>query len=225
MTKDFKNKRTATDTPVNDAVSWVLAGTALGLFIGLMFYLFSGNDLQIASANNANSATNTVENNSNPVVQADKLKSLDDQRSAYLDKVIEEKVTNMAEDKRPRFNYHLILPILDIEVPIARPPEWNEPKKQSSKKTETVEKKIAKKNTGMQYILQVSAHKNRDTALRALKKMRNLGLNAYVKTASVKGETWHRVNIGPLDGAKAAAKAEAYLLEKGVNPPLRKAFK
>ena len=203
----------------------MLAGIALGLFVGLMFYLFSGNDLQqIVSP--TNSDVNTVENPSSHIVKTDKVQSLDDQRSAYLDKVIEEKVTNMEEDNRPRFNYHVILPILDVEVPVARPPEWDKPKQQSSKKSEEkVEKKSAKQNTKAQYILQVSSHKNNDIALKMLKKMRTLGLNAYIKTASIKGETWHRVNIGPLEGAKEAKKTEAYLLEKGINPPLRRPFK
>ena len=55
MTKDFKHKRVTADAPVNDAVSWVLAGIALGLFIGLIFYLFSGDDLASNSLNSANS--------------------------------------------------------------------------------------------------------------------------------------------------------------------------
>ena len=234
MTKDFKNKRSSSDTPVNDAVSWILAGIALGLFIGLIFYLFSGNSLQTASQNNITpDANNSVETKSAAVnesdkadsIAADKLKSLNDQRSAYLDKVIEDKLVNMAKDDRPRFNYHVILPILDVEVPVARPPEWDKPPKKAPKKSEVVKKKTAKPSTETQYILQVSSHKNRDAALNTLKHMGKLGLNAYIKTAVIKGKTWHRVNIGPLNGAEKAAETEAYLISKGVNPPLRRTFK
>ena len=173
----------------------------------------------------ANVSANGEGSSANTTAQPDKVKSLDDQRGAYLDKVIEDKVTNMAEDNRPRFNYHVILPILDVEVPVARPSEWDKPKKQSSKKSEQAEKKTAKKNAETQYILQVSAHQNRDTALKNLKKMRDLGLSAYIKTASVRGKTWHRVNIGPLAGAEKAAQTEALLIRKGITPaPLRKTF-
>jgi cell division protein FtsN len=235
MTKDFKNKRVSTDTPINDAVSWVLAGIALGLFIGLMFYLFSDNGLQTASENsvdNINASTSPsdtakIEKNDTATTTPDKIKSLNDQRSAYLDKVIEDKVA-MERDDRPRFNYHVILPILDVEVPVARPPEWNKPKKKKPKKSEPVEKKKTEqsaKNQSTQYILQVSSHQDQNKALSALKKMKSLGFNAYIKTAKLKGGTWHRVNIGPLIGAEKAAQTEALLISKGINPPLRRTFK
>jgi cell division protein FtsN len=227
MTQDFKRKNTAY-SPLNDAVSWVLASTALGLFVGLMFYLFSDTNSSVSSENFAyeNSTEVIATANTKALLPEEKAQAqLDDQRGAYLDKVIEEKVINMAEDDRPRFNYHVILPILDVEVPVARPPKHEDSKKKiTDKKASASQKKKIEKIALTQYILQVSSHKSEASARNTQARMKALGVKSNVKKVIIKGEQWYRVSVGPLNGAKEAAKTEDFLLSKGVKP-FRRAFR
>ncbi len=228
MTQDFKRKNTAY-SPLNDAVSWVLASTALGLFIGLMFYLFSDANSSVSYESLAyedNSTEIIATANTKALLPEEKAQAqLDDQRGAYLDKVIEEKVINMAEDDRPRFNYHVILPILDVEVPVARPPKHEDSKKKvTDKKASASQNKKTEKIALTQYILQVSSHKSEASAHNTQARMKALGVNSHVKKVIIKGEKWYRVSVGPLNGAKEAAKTEHFLLSKGVKP-FRRAFK
>lgn len=230
MTKDFKNKQN-TDAPLNDVVSWILAGIALGLFIGLMVYLFSGknepppyNQIAATSPSISPASDLSARDRLNP---EDKKKKEGLDKMAELDQIIEDNITNGEEDTRPTFDYHVILPTLDVEVPVARPTEQRDrssshnhkktDKEKSKKKKSKTEKVAIEKITKPgNYVIQVGAYKRKSDAKKMKKKVSSLGINAYVETATAKGATWHRVRIGPLSDLNKVNKIRSQLSAKGI---------
>jgi len=241
MTKDFKNKQNS-DSPFSDVTSWILAGVALGLFIGLLIYIFSGTN---------NTATNQVSTqasvvNSSPVVGStdendmaskDRVNTADqDQikkqnKMETLDQIVTENLSSAEEDKRPTFDYHVILPTLDVEVPVAKPTDWGERDKPKEKKRKKEENKSEKKVTKAEkskrqevekitkpgnYVIQVGAYKSETEALRMKSRVGSIGISTYVQKASIKGATWYRVRVGPLSDLKKINKIRNQLSSKGI---------
>lgn len=237
MTKDFKNKQNA-EAPFNDVVSWILAGIALGLFIGLMLYIFSGNsspssDVQVITdsqepvssnplspqtvSNNALASRDVTSKNSQP--NNGKSASMNE-----LDQIIEDNLGKNEEDSRPIFDYHVILPTLDVEVAVTHPTEWKKEKKNDRKPTKErkKEKKDKPKKVAVEeitkpgnYIIQVGAYKKRDEA-NSMKKRVDSIANAYVEKSVIKGKKWYRVRIGPISDLNKVNSVRAQLSSKGI---------
>ena len=227
MTKDFKDTQN-TDTPLNDIVSWILAGIALGLFVALMIYLFSGKSPQATEQSNTD-PNNPVQTSStaNPKTQLSPEEKQRQERldkMAELDRVVEDNLSKAEDDPRPTFNYHVILPTLDVEVPVARPPEWNDRKtassshhKKAEKPKETNKPKSNKAQTdkNIRYIIQVGSYRKKAEAERMKSKVSSLG-HAYIEAATVKGATWYRVRIGPIADANKVNKIKSTLSARGI---------
>lgn len=74
-------------------------------------------------------------------------------------------------------------------------------------------------STGGNFTVQVSSWLTRSKANEEAQKLVNAGFDAYVVTASVGGETWHRVRIGHYGSEKEAAAAASQfqqMLEDGI---------
>jgi cell division septation protein DedD len=217
MTKDFKTPR-QDDSPLKDSVTWILAGIALGLIIGLVYLLKTpaeNNNEQIATqppqvtpqTQQTPSQTST-ENNA--------------QARARLDQTIENRMQASIDDNdEPSFTYYAMLPNLEVEIPVTIPTEpvkkINKPQK---KETAKVEKKPTKIKKGT-YILQVGAFKTANEASRMKSKMQAMGINAYTEQTVVKGVSWHRVRIGPIPDTNVEGYRQK-LHAKGVGFYLKK---
>ena len=254
MTKDFKNKQNS-DSPLNDVTSWILAGIALGLFIGLMVYIFSGKKVpenqSVAAINSSQgqyqsasmSSSSPVADDSSGKDLASKDTGIDAKNSqpttikrngnaesmAELDQIIEDNLNKEKDDSRPTFDYHVILPTLDVEVPVARPTEWRKDK--PSRKESTKEKKkvksekpkadkakkaiVEKITTPGNYIIQVGAYKKQAEANNMKKRVGSIA-NAYVEKATIKANTWYRVRIGPISDLNEVNRVRAQLSSKGI---------
>ncbi len=226
MTKDFKDKKNI-DAPLNDIVSWILAGIALGLFIALMIYLFSDKFSQATEPSNAKS-NNPVQANSitTPQVQLSPEEKRRQERldkMVELDRLVEDNLNKAEDDPRPTFNYHVILPTLDVEVPVARPPEWNDRKTSSTShhkktenpKTSNTKSNKAQTNKNIRYIIQVGSYRKKIEAERMKNKVSSLG-TTYIETATVKGATWYRVRIGPIADTNKVNKIKSTLSAQGI---------
>ncbi|AEA33936.1 SPOR domain-containing protein [Hippea maritima] len=84
-------------------------------------------------------------------------------------------------------------------------------KKHITHKTITARKKH--KTILKKYILQVSSNSNRKLALLTTIKLRKCGHNAFTKEVTIKGKTYTRVMVGPIEGYQAA-KEEAKNIKK-----------
>ena len=255
MTKDFKNKQNS-DSPLNDVTSWILAGIALGLFIGLMVYIFSGKkapeNQSVAAINSSqgqyqsasmpasspvagDSSSKDLVSKDTASVDAKNSQSAISERNgnaasmAELDQIIEDNLDKGKDDNRPTFDYHVILPTLDVEVPVARPTEWRKDKpsrKESTKekkkvksekpKADKVKKAIVEKiTTPGNYIIQVGAYKKQAEANNMKKRVGSIA-NAYVEKATIKANTWYRVRIGPISDLNEVNRVRAQLSSKGI---------
>lgn len=232
MTKDFKSKQNS-DSPFNDVTSWILAGIALGLFIGLMIYIFSGNNTaNIAQATEqTNIAANSQDANStnHPDLSSRDIPSPENSdpvnkrsKMEELDQVVKENLSNSDNDSRPTFDYHVILPTLDVEVAVARPTEWKEKEKTRKPKTKKEEtdtkkkEKVEKITKPGNYVIQVGAYKQEAEALKMKDKVGSIGVSGYVQKASVKGTTWYRVRVGPISDLNKVNQIRSQLSSKGI---------
>ena len=230
MTKDFKDPQNK-DTPLNDIVSWILAGIALGLFVALMIYLFSGNPSQTTEQSSAKPSDSTLlnasQNSKTPLTPEEKQRQERLDKMAELDRVVEDNLSKAEDDPRPTFNYHVILPTLDVEVPVTRPTDWHEQKKSSShhKSHKSAEKhnqankkeqtKTSTNKNNVRYIIQVGSYQNKAEAEKMRRKVSSLG-RAYIEAANIKGKTWYRVRIGPIADTSKVNKIKSTLSARGI---------
>lgn len=65
------------------------------------------------------------------------------------------------------------------------------------------------------YVLQVGSFRSAEDAERLRAEITLLGLEPSIETVTVNEDTWHRVRIGPFDGARAADSARRRLQDNG----------
>ncbi|MBT8063281.1 MAG: SPOR domain-containing protein [Gammaproteobacteria bacterium] len=66
------------------------------------------------------------------------------------------------------------------------------------------------------YLLQVGSFRNPDDAEQMKARLALLGNVAAVQVVTVNGETWHRVRIGPVEGARRADEVRRSLQDNGI---------
>lgn len=113
--------------------------------------------------------------------------------------------TGEKKPPQPRFDFYRILKEQEVEV-----------RDRSDEITGTLPDNLT-------YYLQASSLRSRDDAdkLRAQLLLQNL--EAFVETTTTsKGETWHRVIVGPYKSRSKAAKARSILASKKLSPLLLK---
>jgi hypothetical protein len=64
------------------------------------------------------------------------------------------------------------------------------------------------------YVLQVGSFRKADDAEQMKARLALLGIQAGVQVVTVNGETWHRVRVGPVQGARRADELRRQLLEQ-----------
>ena len=91
------------------------------------------------------------------------------------------------------------------EKPKAKQTVTQKPKKEIKHHTVKPKPKTHKKYAAAKkYIIWVSSNKNRKFALTTVLKLRKCGHNAFIKEVEVKGKTYTRVYVGPVNGYYAA---------------------
>ena len=73
------------------------------------------------------------------------------------------------------------------------------------------------------YILQVGSFRNEADAEQMKARLALLGSVATVQTVTVNGETWHRVRIGPFEGARKADEMRRMLSDNQIDTLVMKA--
>ncbi len=78
-------------------------------------------------------------------------------------------------------------------------------------------------NGGDRYILQLGSFRNRTDAEQMKARLALLGSVANIQVVTVNGETWHRVRIGPIEGARRRDEIRSMLQDNDIETLVLKA--
>lgn len=107
--------------------------------------------------------------------------------------------------ERPRYDFFTVLPEMEVVVPEQ---ELRESSKPSSP---------APQQNGEEYLLQVGSFRQVNDAEQLKARLALLGMAAKVQSVNVNDNTWHRVRIGPVAGARQAEDIRGRLLQNGID--------
>jgi cell division protein FtsN len=133
--------------------------------------------------------------------------TVDSNASAKSDSaLLENKDSEDSKPKKPRYDFFTVLPEMEVVVP----------EQQLSREAEPVSGTTAS-NTGDKYILQVGSFRNAADAEQMKARLALLGSIASVQTVTVDSQTWHRVRIGPINGAREADEKRRMLADNKID--------
>jgi cell division protein FtsN len=120
--------------------------------------------------------------------------------------LVEEDSTEIAKPKKPRYDFFTVLPEMEVVVPEQ---ELRQQAKPTSKPTPG--SKLDR------YILQVGSFRNAADAEQMKARLALLGSIASIQIVTVNGQTWHRVRIGPFEGARQADEKRQMLSDNQID--------
>ena len=126
--------------------------------------------------------------------------------------MVEEEI---AEPSKPRYDFFTVLPEMEVVVPeqeLSRNADKAQPATQTT--AGTVQDR---------YILQAGSFRNSTDAEQMKAQLALLGSMANVQVVTVNGETWHRVRIGPFQGARQADEMRRMLSDNNIDTLVMKA--
>jgi cell division protein FtsN len=112
------------------------------------------------------------------------------------------------ENDKPHYDFFTVLPEMKVDVP-----EQN-PDQDSDQVSAQAAEKEAGKDT---YLLQVGSFKQAGDAEQLKARLALMGIVAKIQTVSVNKATWHRVRIGPVNGARKADTLRNQLADNGID--------
>lgn len=236
MTKDFKKQSTADSAFGQYGLGWMVGGVAIGLLIGAGMYALAnkGNAPNVSTATQATLSTSPA--GAEAVAGTDNVAGGNNTSASLQDKQL---ASNEPLDASPGFSYHAVLPQLEIDVPMAvqaeQPPMSKVDKSADKKKEVTVttakDNKDNQKNAADAPVksavstaptgfngFQIGSYKTADQAADMGNRLKKKGLSSRVEQASVKGETWYRVKVGPAASSDVLKKWQQTLSGMGISP-------
>ncbi len=126
--------------------------------------------------------------------------------------LVEEEI---AEPKKPRYDFFTVLPEMEVVVP----------EQELSRKADKTEPASSAAAVGTQdsYILQAGSFRSANDAEQLKAQLALLGSMATVQKVTVNGQTWHRVRIGPFQGAREADEMRRMLSDNQIDTLVMKA--
>jgi len=119
----------------------------------------------------------------------------------------------LAEPKKPRYDFFTVLPEMEVVVP----------EQELSRKAEPSASQATADGTNDQYILQAGSFRNATDAEQMKAQLALLGSMATVQKVTVNGQTWHRVRLGPFQGARKADEMRRMLSDNRIDTLVMKA--
>lgn len=107
--------------------------------------------------------------------------------------LLDEDSGQQSKPEKPRFDFFTVLPEMEVVVPA----------QELSRKAEPASEAISG-NALDSYVLQAGSFRNAADAEQRKAQLALLGAVATIHTVTVNDETWHRVRIGPFEGARKA---------------------
>jgi len=129
--------------------------------------------------------------------------------------LVEEDKTKTDKPKKPRYDFFTVLPEMEVVVP------EQELSRKADKPESTPDTTTASARD--HYILQVGSFRSAADAEQMKARLALLGSVATVQTVTVNGETWHRVRIGPFNGARKADEMRRMLSDNQIDTLVMKA--
>ena len=126
--------------------------------------------------------------------------------------LIEKDSTEVDKPKKPRYDFFTVLPEMEVVVP------EQELSRKAKPSADTVSGSAQDS-----YILQAGSFKNAADAEQMKAQLALMGSVATVQTVTVNGETWHRVRIGPFEGARKADEMRRMLSDNRIDTLVMKA--
>ncbi len=120
--------------------------------------------------------------------------------------LVEEDSTESVKPKKPRYDFFTVLPEMEVVVP----------EQQLRREAEPSSQPIA--GTAQdKYVLQVGSFRNAADAEQMKARLALMGSIASIHTVTVNGQTWHRVRIGPFEGAREADEKRRMLSDNQID--------
>lgn len=107
----------------------------------------------------------------------------------------------------PRYDFFTVLPEMEVIVPEEELNVRSQPDAVDS----------AASNGAAQYLLQVGSFQSSGDADQMKARLALLGIVAQVQSVKVNDATWHRVRVGPVEGARAAEDLRRQLSDNGID--------
>ena len=123
--------------------------------------------------------------------------------------LIEDDNTEAAKPKKPRYDFFTVLPEMEVVVP------EQELSRKADRTGPTPDTKPASNQDS--YILQVGSFRSASDAEQMKARLALLGSIASVQTVTVNDQTWHRVRIGPFQGARKADEMRRMLSDNRID--------
>ena len=119
----------------------------------------------------------------------------------------------IAKPKKPRYDFFTVLPEMEVVVP----------EQELSRKAEPSAPQASVNDSLDQYILQAGSFRNATDAEQMKAQLALLGSMATVQKVTVNGQTWHRVRLGPFNGAREADEMRRMLSDNRIDTLIMKA--
>ena len=117
-----------------------------------------------------------------------------------------------SKPEKPRFDFFTVLPEMEVVVPV----------QELSRKAEPTAGAVSGSSLD-NYILQAGSFRNEADAEQRKAQLALLGALATIHTVTVNDETWHRVRIGPFEGARKADDMRRLLDDNNIDTLVLKA--
>lgn len=167
--------------------SWMWLMTGVLLGLGLAWYLFSKGFIPQPE-------------------QAEPVAGQDSPATQAADQ--EEVAPATDEPQKSQYDFFTVLPEMEVVVP-----EHELAKKRAQQATQPA---VAGQDSDNSYLLQVGSFREKSDAEERKAQMALLGVVARVQTVNVDGVTWHRVRVGPVNGARQADEMRSRLAQNGI---------
>lgn len=117
----------------------------------------------------------------------------------------EEVAPASSDTPKSRYDFFTVLPEMEVVVP----------EQELARKSQPAETTTVKTDTGS-YLLQVGSFRENSDAEQMKARLALLGITARIQAVTVNGATWHRVRVGPVDGARQADAMRNQLANNGI---------
>jgi len=124
--------------------------------------------------------------------------------------------TELVEEKDspdPRYDFFTVLPEMEVVVP----------ERELTVKAEPEPETLEASAQAEAFLLQAGSFRNAADADQMKARLALLGAVANVQTVNVDGQTWHRVRLGPIEGARATDQLRRQLQDNGMDVLVLKA--
>lgn len=138
---------------------------------------------------------------------------VDSDRAAPADEaLLQDDAGQSGESEKPRFDFFTVLPEMEVVIP----------EQELTRQAEPLAGTVPG-NALDGFVLQAGSFRNAADAEQMKARLALLGSVASIQTVTVNGETWHRVRIGPFEGARKADEMRRLLDDNNIDTLVLKA--